>query len=198
MQRALGLVLRRRGVEARSVRCATQPTASTPRRADARQRQVIDSGGRRATELHFIGHSTGGLDVRMLLTPGLKTARGESAERIALPTRTATTVTMPHHVTPLADHVIAIQNQTLPHVLGALATSGEGRAAILAAAKAITLAARVDNWIGQAGGPLARIAKGMLRRMRYDRRDPVWQFRGGDSTGSRRVVAAHAGRNRID
>ena len=82
VERSLDLALRRRGVNARIVRCATQPTASIPRRAEVLRRQVIASGGLDAGELHFIGHSTGGLDVRMLLTPGVKIAPGVTEERI--------------------------------------------------------------------------------------------------------------------
>lgn len=178
VERTLGGALQRHGITARIVRCATQPTASIPRRVATLRSQVIDCGGLKATELHFIGHSTGGLDVRMLLTPGLKTARGGSPERIARLTRTATTVTSPPHGTPLANHVITIQGQTLLLVLSALATSGEGRGAIIAAAKAIALLARMDDWVRRAEGPLARIAEGVLRKMRYDRHDPVWKYLG--------------------
>ena len=63
VERLLGLALRRRGVDARIVRCMTQPTASIPRRADVLRRQIISNGGLNARELHFVGHSTGGLDV---------------------------------------------------------------------------------------------------------------------------------------
>jgi hypothetical protein len=139
---------------------------------------VIDLGGLRAGELHIVGHSTGGLDVRMLLTPGLKIAHGDSAERIALRTKTATSVTTPHHGTPLANHFITIQGQTLLLVLSALATSGEGRGAILAAAKAIALVAQMDNWVGRTETLLDRIADGVLRKLRYDRRDPAWEYLG--------------------
>jgi triacylglycerol lipase len=101
VEQTLSRALSGRGVEARIVRCMTQPTASIPRRADALRRQVVASGGLRARELHFIGHSTGGLDVRMLLSPGVKIASGDSEERIARLTKTATSVTTPHHGTPL-------------------------------------------------------------------------------------------------
>jgi triacylglycerol lipase len=178
VERALGRALHRRGVKARIVRCVTQPTASIPRRVDTLRRQVIDSGGLRAGELHFVGHSLGGLDVRMLLTPGLKIAHGDSAQRIALLTKTATSVTTPHHGTPLANHFITIQGQTLLLALSALATSGEGRGAILAAAKAIALIARMDHWVGRADSPLNRIAEGVLRKLRYDRRAPAWKYLG--------------------
>ena len=154
VEQTLAQALRRRRVEARVVRCETQPTASIPRRADALRRQVIASGGLRASELHFVGHSTGGLDVRMLLTPGVKIARGDTEERIARLTRTAISVSTPHHGTPLANHFITVQGQTLLLVLSALATSGQGRRAILAAAKAVAMVARLDDCLGRNEGAL--------------------------------------------
>jgi len=178
VERSLGSALRRRGVDARIVRCVTQPTASIPRRADALRRQVIRSGGLKARELHFIGHSTGGLDVRMLLTPGVNISNTQSEVRIARLTKTATSVATPHHGTPLANHFVTMQGQTLLLVLSALATSGQGRGAILAGAKAIALVARLDDWLGREQGPLDRIAEGLLRKIRYNRTDPTWTYLG--------------------
>jgi hypothetical protein len=178
VERSLAVALRRRGVDASIVRCATQPTASIPRRADVLRRQVISNGGLRAQELHFVGHSTGGLDVRMLLTPDVKIASGDSEQRIARLTRTAISVATPHHGTPLANHFVTVQGQTLLLVLSALATSGEGRGAILAAAKAIALVARLDDWLGRTGGALDRIAESLLRKLRFDRHDPAWEYLG--------------------
>jgi triacylglycerol lipase len=178
VERSLGLALHRQGVDARIVRCMTQPTASIPRRADVLRRQVISNGGLTARELHFVGHSTGGLDVRMLLTPGVKIAEGDSETRIARLTRTAISVATPHHGTPLANHFVTVQGQTLLLVLSALATSGEGRGAILAAAKAIALVARLDDWLGRTDGPLDRIAESLLRKLRFDRHDPAWEYLG--------------------
>ncbi len=178
VEQALAQALRRRRVEAHVVRCETQPTASIPRRADALRRQVIASGGLRASELHFVGHSTGGLDMRMLLTPGVKIAPGETEERIARLTRTAISVNTPHHGTPLANHFITVQGQTLLLVLSALATSGQGRRAILAAAKAVAMVARLDDCLGRNESALDRIAEGVLRKIRFDRGDPVWKYLG--------------------
>ena len=178
VEHALGRALARRRVDARIVRCRTQPTASIPRRADDLRRQVLASGGLKVDELHFVGHSTGGLDVRMLLTPGVKIAAGASEERITARTRTAISVATPHHGTPLANHFQSVQGQTLLLVLSALATSGQGRGIILAAARAIALAARLDDWLGREDTPLDRVAANLLRRIRFDRRDPLWQYLG--------------------
>jgi triacylglycerol lipase len=178
VERTLGQALDEHGVDARIVRCMTQPTASITRRADVLRRQVLRHGGLKARELHFIGHSTGGLDVRMLLTPGVKISRGDSAERIARLTRTAISVTTPHHGTPLANHFVSLQGQTLLLVLTALATSGQGRGAILAAAKAIALVSRLDDWLGRKRTSLDHVAEGLLRKIRFDRRDAVWRYLG--------------------
>jgi triacylglycerol lipase len=178
VERSLALALRRRGIEARIVRCTTQPTASIPRRASALRRQVILSGGLGARELHFVGHSTGGLDVRMLLAPGVKIASGGSGERIGELTRTAISVSTPHHGTPLANHFISVQGQTLLLVLSALATSGQGRRAIFAAAQAVGLVAKLDDWIGRSGSMLDRLAVGLLRQIRVDRRGSLWKYLG--------------------
>ena len=176
VEQALGEGLRRRGIEARVVRCRTQPTASIPRRADILRREVVRAGGLRADELHFVGHSTGGLDVRMLLTPGLKLADSASEERIGALTRTAISVASPHHGTPLANHFLTVQGQTLLLLLSGLATSGPGRGSILAAARALAMVARLDDWLGRDEGPLDRVAASLLRRMRFSRRDSLWRY----------------------
>jgi triacylglycerol lipase len=176
VEQALDAGLRRRGVQARIVRCKTQATASIRRRADALRRQVLRRGGLLARELHFVGHSTGGLDVRMLLTPGVKIASDDSSERIARLTRCAISVATPHHGTPLANHFATVQGQTLLLMLSALATSGQGRGALFAAAKAIALVARADDWLGRDEGALDRMAEGLLRKLRFDRADPMWRY----------------------
>lgn len=176
VEHSLQRSLRRRGIEARIVRCRTQPTASIPHRVAALRRQVLRRGGLAAQELHFVGHSTGGLDVRMLLAPGVKIPRGGSEERIAGLTRSAISVATPHHGTPLANHFLSIQGQTLLLVLSALATSGQGRGTLVAAARAVALVARLDDWLGRAEGPLDRIAEVLLRRLSFDREDPVWTY----------------------
>jgi hypothetical protein len=176
VEQTLGVALRRRGVAARIVRCRTQPTASIPRRADELRRQVLRRGGLDASALHFVGHSTGGLDMRMLLAPGARIGPDDSAARIAARTRTAVSVATPHHGTPLANQFATVQGQTLLLVLSGLATSGPGRGTVLAAAKALAAVARADDWLGRGEGTLDRIADGLLSKIRFDQRDPLWKY----------------------
>jgi len=176
VEAALGAALLERGVTARIVRCATQPTASIPRRAERLRRQVLAHGGLRARELHFVGHSTGGLDVRMLLTPGVRISRGDSEEQIARRTRTAVSVTTPHHGTPLANHFLTVQGHTLLLLLSALATSGTGRSVMVAASRAIALTARLDDWTGIRDSVLDRVAERVLRALRTEGNESLWHF----------------------
>jgi triacylglycerol lipase len=176
VERALARSLERRGVDARIVRCATQPTASIPRRADRLRRQVLGHRGLKAREIHFVGHSTGGLDVRLLLTPDVHIARGDSEERIGRLTRTAISVTTPHHGTPLANHFLTIQGHTLLLIVSALATSGRSRSAVLAATRAVTLAARLDDWMGLKNGPLDRVLAPLLRALRARSGREAWRY----------------------
>lgn len=76
----LGSALGRQGVAARIVESAIQPTGSLRNRARWLLRQVIESGGLEAERLHFIGHSTGGLDARLLLTPDVHLGDERGAE----------------------------------------------------------------------------------------------------------------------
>jgi hypothetical protein len=176
VERALSTALRRRGIDARIVGCRTQPTASIRRRAEALRVQVQRNGGLKADALHFVGHSTGGLDVRLLLAPGLRSSRADVTERIARRTRSAISVATPHRGTPLANHFLSIQGQTLLLVLSALATSGQGRGLIVAAARAIALVAKVDDWLRRDHGALDRLAEGLLHKVRFDRSDPLWRY----------------------
>jgi hypothetical protein len=176
VEAALGSALRKRGVAARIVRCATQPTASIPRRADRLRRQVIAHGGLRARELHFVGHSTGGLDVRMLLTPDVRIARGGTEEQIARRTRSAVSVTTPHHGTPLANHFLTVQGHTLLLLLSALATSGTGRGALAATSRAIALTARLDDWTGIRDSVLDRAAERAVRALRARGNESLWRY----------------------
>jgi hypothetical protein len=176
VETALARALAKRGVEARIVRCATQPTASIPRRADRLRKQVIAHGGLEATELHFVGHSTGGLDVRMLLTPEVRITKGNTEERIARRTRTAVSVTTPHFGTPLANHFLTVQGHTLLLLLSALATSGHGRSALLAATRAIALTARLDDWTGVENSLLDRAVDRVVKALRSESGKAAWQF----------------------
>jgi len=176
VEEALSRALSRRRIDARIVRCPTQPTGSIVRRADNLRRHVIAHGGLKAAELHFVGHSTGGLDVRMLLTPGVKIASDDTEERIAKRTRTAISVVTPHYGTPLANVFLTAQGHQLLLLLSSLATTSPARAAIMATTRSIALLARMDDWFDRGTGPVDKLSRTLLHGISFKRDDPAWKY----------------------
>ncbi len=92
----------------------TEPAGSFHRRAVKLATEVADKHSPDATSVHFVGHSTGGLDIRVLLSPGgaidrdaslggALDAEGARNLRDALDkARSATSVATPHFGSPIA------------------------------------------------------------------------------------------------
>lgn len=98
----LAELLSARGLEVQVEGMDTLPTASLRRRAahlaEVLARQVAD----RDVDLHLVGHSSGGLDVRLLLTPGVSLPTEVDLAPILKRVRTAVLVAAPNHGTPIA------------------------------------------------------------------------------------------------
>jgi hypothetical protein len=172
----LAAALDERGVEARIVECRTKPTGSIRNRAVELLREVVQKGGLEADELHFVGHSTGGLDVRLLLTPGVRLVPSGEEERIGRLTRTATLISTPHFGTPLAAFFTTLQGRHLLKVLTLLALTRGGRYTLFAGAQVLSLAARLDDFTGRRDTFLDVAAQRLLRDLTPGREDPVWSF----------------------
>ena len=92
----------------------TEPAGSFYRRAAKLADQVAEHHSMDAKAVHFVGHSTGGLDIRLLLSPGngvekeheRRAAAGDEGARKVLDalqkTRSATSVATPHYGSPIA------------------------------------------------------------------------------------------------
>ena len=95
----------------------TEPTASLTRRAallcEAVSRLLDRSPGR----VSLIGHSSGGLDARLLCTPGVTLPTSADPERCARAVQALVTVCTPHHGTPLAEGFSGLLGQQLLRLL---------------------------------------------------------------------------------
>lgn len=98
----IGSEFERRGIPARVVEIDTLPTASIRRRAASLLEFVHTLSSDSAGPIHLVGHSTGGLDARLLVCPN---ADLQSEQKRALLARVASVVTVacPHFGTPLAN-----------------------------------------------------------------------------------------------
>lgn len=168
--------LSRRGVEPEIINLGTRPTSSIRRRALDLAHAVRRNGGLEHDELHFVGHSTGGLDVRLLLTPGVALDPSPLEEEIAIRTRTAITLATPHFGTPLANVVNSLQGRNLLYALTLLATSRPGRLGVYAVAQALTHVARLDDKIGLENTLLDSLAERLLSNLTHEEGHAVYEF----------------------
>ena len=104
-------------VDARIHVVRTHPTTSLPRRASRVAETIAATAGSGDGPIHLIGHSSGGLDVRLLTAPGVALPTRLDVERLATRVRTVVTVSTPHHGTPLASFFTTLQGQRLLQLL---------------------------------------------------------------------------------
>jgi hypothetical protein len=95
----------------------TEPTASLPRRAALLCESVSRLLDRSPGRVSLVGHSSGGLDARLLCTPGVTLPTGADPERCARAVRALVTVSTPHHGTPLARSFSGLLGQQLLRLL---------------------------------------------------------------------------------
>lgn len=116
VRRALAAELAGLGLDARVHVVRTAPTASLPARA-ARLAEAIAGGAPGNGPVHLIGHSTGGLDARLLVSPGVRLPGRRDARRAAARVRSIVTVATPHHGTPVAAFFATLRGQRLLQLL---------------------------------------------------------------------------------
>lgn len=107
------------GVDGRIHVVDVHPSASIRRRA-LRLREAVDQLASGAGSIHLIGHSTGGLDARLVASPSSNldgTYRRPSWIRRL---RTVTTLNTPHFGTPLATFFATVSGHRLLEALSAL------------------------------------------------------------------------------
>lgn len=94
----------RRGVDIEIHRARTHPVASLRQRA-AELRDCI--AGLPPGPVHLVGHSSGGLDARLMMGPGVDLGSGE-VEPHAARVCGVTTICTPHRGSPLSDHLVGM------------------------------------------------------------------------------------------
>jgi triacylglycerol lipase len=98
----------------------TLPTSSLGDRA-ARLAEVVHALPEDA-EVHLVGHSTGGLDCRIFLSPGATLPTEVDVEAAASRVRSVVTVAAPHHGAPLASLFTGVHGHRLMSALSAAIT----------------------------------------------------------------------------
>lgn len=93
------------------------PTASLAQRAARLAEAIARSAPGAGAHVHLVGHSSGGLDLRLLLSPGASLPTRARVAPIVARVRSAVTVATPHHGTPLAGFFATLRGQRLLQLL---------------------------------------------------------------------------------
>ncbi len=122
---ALSRRFEQRGRALRVVVSDVHPTASIRRRAQRLARTIFEQTQGQSGPIHILGHSTGGLDARLVASPavhlpGIGAAELAWLERL----RSVTTMNTPHFGTPLAAFFATKSGQHLLYAISALTVTG--------------------------------------------------------------------------
>lgn len=101
VREALAAACGERGLQVQVHALRTLPTSSIHRRAGRLLAEVAGTAGD-GDALHLVGHSTGGLDARLLVSPGVSLPDAPEVEPVARRVRSVVTVCAPHHGTSVA------------------------------------------------------------------------------------------------
>ncbi|MED5371025.1 MAG: triacylglycerol lipase [Myxococcota bacterium] len=177
VQRLLRTQLKARGLSAQIHVVATLPTATLPLRAQALHK-AISERSREGDRVHLIGHSTGGLDARLLVSPNLVLPSGAAVEDIAARVQSVLTLTTPHHGTPSAAFLSSVQGKPILKLLSlmTLLTLRQGRLPLRVLLKAGECVARARE---RATGSLELVDElygTLLGQLSADRRQGLEQF----------------------
>lgn len=149
-----------RGERCEFILVASPPTGSIVHRTqvlmDAIQRSCSDDVG----AIHLLGHSTGGLDVRLLASPSTWPELPDWFDRV----RTVTSVATPHYGTPLAYFLTTLAGTRLLEALSLLTyvTLRAGGPPLTILAPLVAAAGRADELLGLEVKPLERTSELIL------------------------------------
>ncbi len=149
VHQALKAEFEERGLEVEIEAVSTLPTGSIRRRTAKLVEQVYRTA-RGDGPIHLVGHSTGGLDTRLMVTPSVDIPSEVDVEPLAERVRSVVTVATPHLGTPIAGLFNSLFGQNLLWALslGTIYTLRFGRLPLRALFEIIGLVTRIDRRLG--------------------------------------------------
>ena len=162
------------GEDARIFLVATPPTASLVRRARVLA-QALAQHARPGTALHLVGHSSGGLDARLLVTPSAHLGAGLDLQPLVERVSTVVTVATPHRGAPLASAFTSMMGQSLLEFLS-IATVyllTFGRLPLSIGVKLAGVLATADGLLGLQRTILHQLDEQLLGDFTPERRDAL-------------------------
>ncbi len=164
------------GIDVRIHPVRNYATSSVRKRTLRLAETIAKEAGLGDEPLHLIGHSTGGLDARLLCTPGTSLGAAENVEQMARRVRSIVTIATPHRGTPLASFFTTRFGEQLLSLLslGTLYVLRFGRLPLSVVIRLATLFVHLHGRLGRFEHTLAdQLFNQMLGDFSADRRDEL-------------------------
>ncbi len=161
-------------IDATIISVHTHPTASIRRRTQILYDAIAESSDP-DTRIHLIGHSTGGLDARLLTSPGTDLGNGVDVESIASRVDSVVTISTPHYGTPLASFFRGIAGAKLLRLfsLGTLYVLRYGSLPLSFMVKLGGLLTMVDGLMRRIDTLLDQLYEELLNDFSDERKDEI-------------------------
>jgi len=160
------------GLDATVHAVSTDPTASLPARALKLLDAIEAAGVGSRDEVHLVGHSTGGLDARLLTSPGVNLPGQRSAEPMSHLVRSVISVATPHRGTAVASFFDSLFGEQLLGLLSVatIYTLRHGPLPLSVLLKLGALFSRLDDHLGFRNTVVDHLFDELLRDFTPDRR----------------------------
>ena len=175
-----------RGERCEFVLVSSPPTASIVYRTQVLMDTIEKSCTDDAGAIHLVGHSTGGLDIRLLSSPSTWPDLPDWFDRV----RTVTSVATPHYGTPLAYFLTTMAGTRLLEALSLLTfiTLRAGGPPLTVLAPLIAALGRVDRLFGIELAPLERTTDLLLRFLEQEGRTEIREWFEGIHTDQGAII----------
>ena len=165
LERAIAERFADAGVELRLSLVPSLPTSSITARAAEVARTVVRAARDDEGPIHLVGHSSGGLDARLLLSPSRRLRFGVDELDWSRRVRTLLTINAPHYGTPLAAYFSTVSGTRLLYAVSLLTVTllSLGRMPLSAVSALVSTLRAVDSGLGLELRLVDELTHGVLR-----------------------------------
>jgi hypothetical protein len=168
------------GVEVAFEDVPCPPTSSLRFRSRVLAKTVSRTARDDAGPIHLVGHSTGGLDARLVLSPSRNLTLAPEVMSWTDRVETAVTLNTPHYGTPLAGYFATVSGTRLLYALSLLTvvSLSVGEPSLAVFSRVLSGVGSVDSLFGGDLKLVSRLTDGVLRFVDASGRKEITQFLG--------------------
>jgi len=169
---------RRAGLEVLFEDVPAPPTSSLRHRTRILATTIARTATGEQGPIHLVGHSTGGLDVRLMLSPSAHLGLASELLSFRSRVRSAITINTPHYGTPLAGYFATVSGTRLLYAISlfTVVSLSLGEPSLAIFSRLLGGVGRIDNLIAGELKLLSRFTDSILRYVDKEARDEIMDF----------------------